>query len=88
MHDLKRGLSHLLLGAAIFVGAIVPALGARDMQKTFNELTSAEKTAAKRAAKKTYEERYQWVLFPAFLLLVIEACLSERRRRAAVVVAP
>lgn len=38
-------------------------------------------------AKKTYEERYQWVLFPAFLLLLIEACLSERRRRAAVVVA-
>lgn len=33
-------------------------------------------------AKKTYEERYQWVLFPAFLLLLIEACLSERRRRA------
>jgi Ca-activated chloride channel family protein len=33
-------------------------------------------------AKKTYEERYQWVLFPAFLLLLIEACISERRRRA------
>jgi Ca-activated chloride channel family protein len=30
----------------------------------------------------TYEERFQWVLFPAFLLLVIEACSSERRRRA------
>lgn len=57
MHDLKRGLSHLLLGAVIFVGAIVPALGARDMQKTFNELTSAEKTAAKRGAKKMYEEK-------------------------------
>lgn len=57
MHDLKRGLSHLLLGVALFVGAVVPALGARDMQKTFNELTSAEKTAAKRAAKKMYEEK-------------------------------
>jgi quinoprotein dehydrogenase-associated probable ABC transporter substrate-binding protein len=42
---------------ALFVGAVVPALGARDMQKTFNELTSAEKTAAKRAAKKMYEEK-------------------------------
>jgi quinoprotein dehydrogenase-associated probable ABC transporter substrate-binding protein len=41
----------------MFVGAVVPALGARDMQKTFNELTSAEKTAAKRAAKKMYEEK-------------------------------
>lgn len=57
MHDLKRGLSHLLLGAVLFVGAVVPALAARDMQKTFNELTSAEKTAAKRAAKKMYEEK-------------------------------
>ncbi|MCD6074933.1 MAG: ankyrin 1, partial [Rhodospirillales bacterium] len=57
MHDLKRGLSHLLLGAVFFVGAVVPALAARDMQKNFNELTSAEKTAAKRAAKKMYEEK-------------------------------
>lgn len=57
MHDLKRGLSHLLLGAVLFVGAVVPALAARDLQKTFNELTSAEKTAAKRAAKKMYEEK-------------------------------
>jgi quinoprotein dehydrogenase-associated probable ABC transporter substrate-binding protein len=57
VHDLKRGLSHLLLGAVLFVVAVVPALGARDMQKTFNELTSAEKTAAKRAAKKMYEEK-------------------------------
>ena len=57
MHDLKRGLSHLLLGAVLFVGAFVPAHGARDMQKTFNELTSAEKTAAKRAAKKMSEEK-------------------------------
>ena len=57
MHDLKRSLSHLLLGAALFVGAAVPAAAVRDMQKTFNELTSAEKTAAKRAAKKMYEEK-------------------------------
>jgi Ca-activated chloride channel homolog len=32
-------------------------------------------------AIKTYEERFQWVLFPAFMLLLIEACASERRRR-------
>ena len=57
MHDLKRGLSHLLLGTVLFVGAAGPALGARDMQKTFDQLTSAEKTAAKRAAKKMYEEK-------------------------------
>ena len=33
-------------------------------------------------AIKTYEERFQWLLFPAFMLLVIEACTSERRRNA------
>jgi Ca-activated chloride channel homolog len=33
-------------------------------------------------AIKTYEERFQWMLFPAFMLLVIEACTSERRKRA------
>jgi Ca-activated chloride channel family protein len=27
------------------------------------------------------KEIYQWLLFPAFLLLVIEACVSDRRRR-------
>jgi Ca-activated chloride channel homolog len=30
---------------------------------------------------ETAEEMYQWVLFPAFLLLLIEACLSDRRRK-------
>lgn len=52
-----RGLSHLVLGAALLVGTVIHADAARDMQKTFDELTSAEKTAAKRAAKKMYEEK-------------------------------
>jgi quinoprotein dehydrogenase-associated probable ABC transporter substrate-binding protein len=54
---LIRRISHLLLGAVLLVGAAAPALGVRDMQKTFDQLTSAEKTAAKRAAKKMYEEK-------------------------------
>jgi Ca-activated chloride channel family protein len=33
-------------------------------------------------AIKIFEERFQWVLFPAFMLLVIEACASDRRRHA------
>lgn len=52
-----RGLSHLVVGVAVLLGAAAPAIAARDMQKTFDELTSAEKTAAKRAAKKMYEEK-------------------------------
>ena len=31
--------------------------------------------------QKQPEEEFQWILFPAFLLLVIEACTSDRRRR-------
>lgn len=54
---MKHGISYLLLGAALLAGLALPALGARDMQKTFDQLTSAEKTAAKRAAKKMYEEK-------------------------------
>ncbi len=30
---------------------------------------------------ETAEEMFQWVLFPAFLLLLIEACLADRRRK-------
>jgi Ca-activated chloride channel family protein len=28
-------------------------------------------------------EKFKWVLYPAFLLLLIEACMADRRRRAA-----
>jgi hypothetical protein len=33
---------------------------------------------------KQYDEVYELLLLPAFLLLVGEACMSERRRRARV----
>lgn len=52
-----RGIVSLLLGVALLVGAATPAAAARDMQKTFDELTSAEKTAAKNAAKKLFREK-------------------------------
>jgi quinoprotein dehydrogenase-associated probable ABC transporter substrate-binding protein len=52
-----RGLSVLVLGVALSMAAALPAVAARDTQKTFDELTSAEKTAMKRAAKKMYEEK-------------------------------
>ena len=35
----------------------MPASAVRDTQKTFDELTSAEKTAAKHAAKKMFNEK-------------------------------
>ena len=32
---------------------------------------------------RNYKEAYQWLLFPAFMVLLIEACVSDRRRRRA-----
>jgi Ca-activated chloride channel family protein len=33
-------------------------------------------------------EKFEWVLYSAFLALLVEACLGDRRRREAVAVAP
>jgi Ca-activated chloride channel family protein len=38
--------------------------------------------------QKQPQEAYQWLLFPGFFALVLEACLSDRRRRAARAAAP
>jgi Ca-activated chloride channel family protein len=32
---------------------------------------------------RKYKEAYQWLLFPAFMVLLAEACLSDRKRRKA-----
>jgi Ca-activated chloride channel homolog len=32
---------------------------------------------------RKYKEAYQWLLFPAFMVLLVEACISDRRRRRA-----
>lgn len=52
-----RGPPIVLLSAFLLAGAITPASAVRDTQKTFDELTSAEKTAAKNAAKKMFSEK-------------------------------
>lgn len=54
---MKRAILFLIvgLGAMALLGA--QAQAARDLQKTFDEMTSAEKTAAKRAAKKMFEDK-------------------------------
>jgi quinoprotein dehydrogenase-associated probable ABC transporter substrate-binding protein len=53
----KSCIVSLLLGLGLILGHAVPAIAARDLQKTFEEMTSAEKTAAKRAAKKIFQEK-------------------------------
>ena len=54
---MKRAILSLLAGLAVAALDGAPAEAARDLQKTFDEMTSAEKTAAKREAKKIFEEK-------------------------------
>ena len=45
------------LGVAIMAPIAPPAHASRDLQKDFDEMTSAEKTAARQAAKKVFEDK-------------------------------
>ncbi len=47
-----------------------------------SELQSLERGDPDKRVVRHPDEVYQWLLFPAFLLLLIEACLGERRRKA------
>jgi quinoprotein dehydrogenase-associated probable ABC transporter substrate-binding protein len=47
----------LWLGLCLAAWSAPPARADRELQKDFNEMTSAEKTAARLAAKKVFEER-------------------------------
>jgi Ca-activated chloride channel homolog len=43
-------------------------------------LAGLKRTENEARLVKQYDEVFEWFLFPAFLLLVAEACMSERRR--------
>ena len=45
------------------------------------ELDTLQKTALANAMRHTYNEKFQYVLLPAILLLLMELFISERRRR-------
>jgi quinoprotein dehydrogenase-associated probable ABC transporter substrate-binding protein len=47
----------LALAAGLLSASALPALSAKDLQKRYDEMTSAEKTAAKREARKVYQEK-------------------------------
>jgi len=55
--------------------------GVADVARALGGLKRSENEAR---VVKQYDEVYEALLLPAFLLLVGEACMSERRRRAAV----
>ncbi len=53
------------------------SFGVEPILKLLKKLKRAE---SKARLIKHYDEAYAWFLFPAFLLLLLEACLPERRR--------
>jgi Ca-activated chloride channel family protein len=46
-------------------------------------LMGLKRTASESKLVKHYDEAFEFLLFPAFLLLAVEICLSDRRRRPA-----
>ena len=54
---------------------------AYEREDLIRELQSLKKGDLDQRVMRKPKEVYQWLLFPAFLLLLIEACMGERRRR-------
>jgi quinoprotein dehydrogenase-associated probable ABC transporter substrate-binding protein len=54
--NVKSPLAPFILVLGV-LAAVQPAQAARDLQKNFDEMTAAEKTAAKAAAKKVFEDK-------------------------------
>lgn len=49
------------------------------MDDIYKEVSRLEKTAMEEQLKRSFIDRYRWFLFPAFILLLIEFLISERR---------
>ena len=45
------------------------------------ELELLQKTALTQAMRHTYNEKFQYLLVPALILLLLDLLISERRRR-------
>jgi hypothetical protein len=63
-------------------GAYVRAVpGDLGLDRILNQqLSQLKRSQADSKMVRSYEDRFGWFVGAAFLLLVIEACLSERRR--------
>ena len=55
--------------------------GVEDVERALNNLKRTENEAR---IVRQYDEIFELLLLPAFLLLIGEACMSERRRRTAI----
>jgi quinoprotein dehydrogenase-associated probable ABC transporter substrate-binding protein len=55
--NVKSGIVSLVLAFGLVLGCAASVQAARELQKDFDEMTSAEKTAARRAAKEVVDEK-------------------------------
>jgi Ca-activated chloride channel family protein len=51
------------------------------VEPILKEVGKLKRSESKSRLIRHYDEVYFWFLFPGFFLLLVEACLSERRRR-------
>jgi uncharacterized membrane protein affecting hemolysin expression len=78
--DLNVGLLNDVAGAANGVSAIY---GQTDVAGTISQsLDTLEKQEYEHQFQDLREDRFQFLLIPAFLFLMVEALLTDRRRRA------
>jgi Ca-activated chloride channel family protein len=65
-----------MAGNGVYVKASNSDLG---MGKILEEISKLEKKQFKNKMYSDYEDRFQWFLLPAFLLLIVELLISERK---------
>ncbi len=54
--------------------------GSLELDALYDEISSLEKKELESKVHTIYEERYQWFLVPALILLIVESFISDRRK--------
>lgn len=57
-------------------------LGFMELDRIAAEIDGLQQRTLSETERIVYRERYQWFLFPALLLIVLEGCLGDRKRAA------
>ena len=54
--------------------------GSLELDALYDEISSLERKELESKVHTIYEERYQWFLVPALILLIVESFISDRRK--------
>ena len=79
---MASGLNEKLLQHVTLItsGAYVSATsGDYDLRQIYDEVRRLEKREIESRRRKEYVNRYQWVLLPGLLLILLEFVVSERK---------